>query len=94
MFGIGPQELFIIVALCLIVFGPKKLPGMTRDVGRVVGGARQAAEEFKSEIVLCDEVKEARRTVEELKGEVRHSIEEAELEVVGKGHVGEGYKRG
>jgi TatA/E family protein of Tat protein translocase len=40
MFGIGPQELIIIGLLVLVIFGPKKLPGMAKDLGRFVNEAR------------------------------------------------------
>ncbi len=80
MFGIGPQELLIIGLLFLVVFGPKKLPGMARDFGRFVNGAHRTAEEFKSELVT-EEVKEVRHAVEELKDKTRHSVGELKTEV-------------
>ena len=50
MFGIGAQEMVIIGLLLLIVFGPSKLPGMARDVGRFVNEARRSVEEFKEDL--------------------------------------------
>ncbi len=50
MFGIGTQEMVIIGLLFLVVFGPSKLPGMARDLGRFVSGARRHVDEFKSEL--------------------------------------------
>lgn len=41
----------IIGILLLIVFGPSKLPGMARDVGRFVSQARRYKDEFQSELV-------------------------------------------
>jgi Sec-independent protein translocase protein TatA len=76
MFGIGPTELLIIVLLLLVVFGPGKAASMARDFGRFVSGAQNTVEEFKSELVDSEEIKEARRTVVELKDEARHSVEE------------------
>ena len=54
MFGIGAQELVIIGLLFLVVFGPSKLPGMVRDLGRFVGGARRHVDEFKSELTSTE----------------------------------------
>ena len=34
MFGIGMPELLLILALALIVIGPKKLPDIARALGR------------------------------------------------------------
>ncbi len=54
MFGIGAQEMVIIGLLFLVVFGPGKLPGMARDFGRFVGGARRHVDEFKSELTSTE----------------------------------------
>jgi Sec-independent protein translocase protein TatA len=35
----------------LVIFGPKNLPGMARDVGRFVSDARRSVEEFKEDLV-------------------------------------------
>ena len=76
MFGIGPQELLLIGLLILVVFGPGKAAGMARDLGRFVSGAQNTVEDFKSEILGSEEVKEARRSVGEVKSEITTSVEE------------------
>ena len=55
MFGIGAQEAVIIGLLFLVIFGPSKLPGMARDFGRLVSGARRQLDEFKSEFTSTEE---------------------------------------
>ncbi|MDP9380242.1 MAG: twin-arginine translocase TatA/TatE family subunit [Chloroflexota bacterium] len=50
MFGIGPQDLLIVGALVLLVFGPIKAAGMARELGRFVSGASRTVEEFRSEL--------------------------------------------
>ena len=64
MFGIGPQELIIIGLLVLVIFGPKKLPGMAKDLGRFVNEARNHIDEFKSELASSGEIKGSQRPVE------------------------------
>ncbi len=64
MFGIGPQELIIIGLLVLVIFGPKKLPGMAKDLGRFVNEARNYTDEFKSELASSGETKRPQRPVE------------------------------
>lgn len=44
------QETVIIGLLFLVIFGPDKLPGVARDFGRFVSGARRQLDEFESEI--------------------------------------------
>ena len=55
MFGIGMQEMVIVGLIVLVIFGPKNLPGMARDVGRFVSDARRSVEEFKEDLVSEEE---------------------------------------
>lgn len=48
MFGIGMQELLLVLALALIVIGPKKLPDLARALGRGFAEFRRATEELKT----------------------------------------------
>ncbi len=53
MFGIGETELLIIVAFGFMIFGPDKLPGMGRTIGRALRQFRQAQEGF-TEVVQAE----------------------------------------
>ena len=46
---IGPLEILVVAMLALIVFGPEKLPGMLRSVGKTLGELRRMASEVKSD---------------------------------------------
>jgi sec-independent protein translocase protein TatA len=46
-FGIGPLELIIVLVIVLVIFGPKRLPGLGRSLG---GGMR----EFKDAVTGKD----------------------------------------
>lgn len=45
--SIGMQELILIGAIALIVFGPRKLPQMARTVGKMMAEFRRATSDFK-----------------------------------------------
>ena len=45
MFGIGPQELVLILLIVLLLFGAKKLPDLARSLGRSVGEFKKGKEE-------------------------------------------------
>lgn len=44
MFGIGDQELVLIILFAFLLFGPDKLPGMGRTIGRALRQFRTASE--------------------------------------------------
>lgn len=50
MFNIGPAELMVIFVLALLVFGPKKLPEVSRQIGRGIREFRRASDEVRGEI--------------------------------------------
>ena len=52
MFGMGTQEILVILAVALIFIGPKRLPEIARALGRGFGELRRAADEIKGEINL------------------------------------------
>jgi len=49
MFGIGMPELLLILALALIVLGPKKLPELARALGKGMAELRRATDDIKDE---------------------------------------------
>ncbi|HOM28349.1 MAG TPA: Sec-independent protein translocase protein TatB [Deltaproteobacteria bacterium] len=49
MFGIGGQELLVILVIALIVLGPKNLPEIARTLGRAFGQFQRATDDIKRE---------------------------------------------
>ena len=47
MFGIGFPELMLILAIALIVIGPKRLPDVAKALGRGLGEFKRATDEMK-----------------------------------------------
>jgi len=43
MFGIGTQEILVILVIVLVVFGAKRLPEIGGGLGRAIRNFRQAA---------------------------------------------------
>jgi len=47
MFGLGIGEIVVIVIVALVVLGPRRLPGIARQIGRAVRELRRAAYELQ-----------------------------------------------
>ena len=56
MFGIGFQEMLIILVVVLIFFGPKRLPDLAKSLGKGIAEFKKASEEVRKGI--DDAVKE------------------------------------
>ncbi len=54
MFGLGMPEILLILAIALIVIGPKKLPELARTIGRALGEFKRAAQDLKSSMDMED----------------------------------------
>jgi Tat protein translocase TatB subunit len=65
MFGtLGGPELFLILVVALIVFGPRKLPEIGKSVGKMMAEFRKASNDFKRTIedeVEAEKLREATR---------------------------------
>jgi TatA/E family protein of Tat protein translocase len=48
--NLGFPEMIFIFLLALIIFGPKKLPEIGRQIGRALNEFKRASNEFKSQI--------------------------------------------
>jgi len=59
MFGIGFQEMLIILVVVLIVFGPKRLPDLAKSIGKGIAEFKKASDEVRKGI------EEAAREAEE-----------------------------
>lgn len=50
----GPLELLTLFAIVLILFGPRKLPGIARSIGRLLGEWRKNSETFRNQLMEID----------------------------------------
>lgn len=71
MFGIGLPELLIILAIALIVIGPKKLPDMAKSLGRALNEFKKATREFKDSLDIDEDVETIQKPFTEFKNGFR-----------------------
>ncbi len=52
--GIGGWEVLVILFVVLLVFGPKRIPGAAREVGKAMRELRRVGTEFQRELNMSD----------------------------------------
>jgi sec-independent protein translocase protein TatA len=88
MFGIGYQEMFVVLVVAMIIFGPKRLPELAGQVGRWVRDFRRMSSD------LTGEFEKTFAEVEEVKKSFKREFDaiQGEVESVGKGTRGDSKK--
>ena len=76
MFGIGMPEMILILAIALIVIGPKKLPDLAKSLGRAMREFKRATTEFKETMDLDSDLKEVKSAFEDIDDEIKGSLTE------------------
>jgi Tat protein translocase TatB subunit len=99
MFGIGYQEMFIVLVVALVIFGPSRLPELAGQVGRWVRDFRRMSSdltgEFEKTFAEVDEVKKTfKREMQGIQDEVEGVGKSArgDLKKSGTKAVGAGQK--
>ena len=60
MFGIGMPEMILILAVALIVIGPKKLPDLAKSLGKAMGEFKKATSDLKDSMQIDTELKDVK----------------------------------
>ena len=58
VFGMGITEILLVGIVILLLFSPKELPAMIRNVARLYGSLRRTAEDFRSQVMEAEELRE------------------------------------
>ena len=74
MFGIGMPEMILILAIALIVIGPKKLPDLAKSLGRAMREFKKATSEFKETMDLDSDLKEVKNAFEDINDGIKGSL--------------------
>jgi Tat protein translocase TatB subunit len=75
MFGIGMPEMLLILAIALIVIGPKKLPDLAKSLGRAFAEFKRATSELKESFEIDSELKEIKTTFDEMSSEFKEATD-------------------
>ena len=70
MFGIGMPELLLLLAIALIVVGPKKLPELARALGRGIAEFKKATNELKESLETNTDFSDLRKSFDDIQDTV------------------------
>lgn len=73
MFGIGMPEMLLILAIALIVIGPKKLPDLAKSLGRALREFKKATSELKESMELDGELKDVKKSINSIGSDIKGS---------------------
>ena len=79
MFGLGIGEVLIILVIAFLLFGPKQLPEVARQVGKMVKGFKDTAEDLRKSVE--PELNMIQREVKMVEQDFQASIKDAEEQI-------------
>ena len=80
IFGVGLPEVTVILILALLIFGPKKLPELGKQLGKTLKSLKKASNEFQNEIdqVMNEEDKD--ESLKSIEGNQTNEINQEKID--------------
>ena len=79
MFGLGIGEILIILVIAFLLFGPKQLPEVARQVGKAVKGFKETADDLRKSVE--PEINMIQQEVKTVEQDFQASIKQAEEQI-------------
>ena len=87
MFGLGVGEILIILIIAFLLFGPKELPEVGRQVGKAIKGFKDTADDLRKSVE--PELNLIQQEVKMVEQDLQASLKEAEEELTAEPKAGE-----
>ena len=87
MFGLGAGEILIILVIGFLLFGPKQLPEVGRQIGKAVKGFKETAEDLRKSVE--PEINMIQQEVKMVEQDFQASIKDAEEQINAAGKQAE-----
>jgi TatA/E family protein of Tat protein translocase len=74
MFGIGMPEMLLLLAIALIVIGPKKLPDLAKSLGRAMREFKKATNELKETMQIDEDLSEVKKAFTGVNTDIKDAV--------------------
>ena len=81
MFGLGAMEILIILVIAFMLFGPKELPELGKQIGKAVKGFKETTEDLRQSVE--PEINMITQELKSVEQDFESSIKEAEEQIKG-----------
>jgi Sec-independent protein translocase protein TatA len=78
VFGFGVTEMVLVAFVAILLFPPRELPKIAREIARLYGYARRTADQFRSAILEDEELNKPIREIKNIYHETRYELRRAE----------------
>ncbi len=90
MFGLGGMEVLIILVIAFLLFGPKELPEIGKQIGKAVKGFKETADDLRQTVE--PEINMIQQELKMVEQDLETSMKEAEESIKGAGDAASGGK--
>ncbi len=81
MFGLGAMEILIILVIAFMLFGPKELPEMGKQLGKAIKGFKETTDDLRQSVE--PEINMITQELKSVEQDFESSIKDAEEQIKG-----------